>query len=313
MTSGEPVRVAVVGAGRMGRTHLRALAAARGADPAAVVEPVASVREELAAAGLRTHANVEELLAAGGADAALIAAPTDLHVELVAELAASGLPLLCEKPCGLRPGETAEAMRAAGAAGVTLQIGYWRRFVPELVELRAKVVARKLGELSAISCWQWDARPPAASFRARSGGILLDMGVHEFDQIRWLTGQEIEEVHALPASATSEEPVPGDPESVAVLARLSEGAVATVSLGRRFPHGDCCWLELMGIDGHARSLFMWGEAGTQVFHDALVAQAEAFAAAVRGEPQLGATGEDALQAIEAADRAVQSLSVDARG
>ena len=103
MKSGDQVRVAVVGAGRMERIHLRALAAARGAAPAAVVEPVASVREELAAAGLRTHANVEELLAAGGADAALIAAPTDLHVELVAELAAAGLPILCEKPCGLRP------------------------------------------------------------------------------------------------------------------------------------------------------------------------------------------------------------------
>jgi len=103
VTSGDQVRVAVVGAGRMERIHLRALAAARGAAPAAVAEPVASVREELAAAGLRTHANVEELLAAGGADAALIAAPTDLHVELVAELAAAGLPILCEKPCGLRP------------------------------------------------------------------------------------------------------------------------------------------------------------------------------------------------------------------
>src|SRR5438477_5730652 len=297
----------------MGRTHLHALAAAQCADPAAVVEPVSSVREELAAAGFRTYANVEELLAAGGADAAVIAAPTDLHVELVAELAAAGLPILCEKPCGLRPDETAEAIRAAAAAGVPLQIGYWRRFVLELVELRAEVAAGTFGELSAVSCWQWDAHPPSPSFRARSGGILLDMGVHEFDQIRWLTGQEIEEVHALPATATSEEPVPGDPESVAVLARLSDGAVATVSLGRRFPHGACCWMELMGIDGYARSRFMWGEDGTRVFHAALVAQAEAFAAAVRGEPQVGASGEDALRAIEAADRAAQSLSVAARG
>jgi myo-inositol 2-dehydrogenase/D-chiro-inositol 1-dehydrogenase len=100
--SGDQVRVAVVGAARMGRSHLRAFAGTRGAAPAAVVEPVTSVREELAAAGLRTYANVEELLAAGGADAALIAAPTDLHVELVAEPAAAGLPILSEKPCGLR-------------------------------------------------------------------------------------------------------------------------------------------------------------------------------------------------------------------
>src|SRR5205807_4730712 len=156
----------------MGRAHLRALAAAQCAEPAAVVEPVSSVREELAAAGFRTYANVEELLVAGGADAAVIAAPTDLHVELVAELAASGLPILCEKPCGLRPDETAEAIQNAADAGVPLQIGYWRRFVPALVELRERIAAGDLGEPAQVWCWQSDERPPSPEFRARSGGIL---------------------------------------------------------------------------------------------------------------------------------------------
>src|SRR5207302_5486696 len=191
----------------------------------------------------------------------------------------------CEKPCGLRPDETAEAMRAARAAGVTLQIGYWRRFVLELVELRAEVVARKLGELSAISCWQWDARPPSASFRARSGGILLDMGVHEFDQIRWLTGQEFGEVSAIAASVTSEAPVPGDPESVAAVAELSAGTVATVSLGRRLSVCEGCWVEIVGTEGHAREVFVWGEEGPSVIHAAVVAHLEAFAAAVHGAPE----------------------------
>ena len=307
------MRVAIVGAGRMGRTHLRALSGTRDIAAAVVVEPVSAVRDELTATGLRAYATLDELIAADDVDAALIAAPTDLHVELVTLLAAAGLPILCEKPCGLRPDDTAEAMRAAAAAGVVLQIGYWRRFVPELVQLREELAGGRFGKLSLISCWQWDAHPPAPSFRSRSGGILLDMGVHEFDQIRWLTGQEIEEVHALPAAATSEEPVEGDPESVAAIARLSDGAIATLSLGRRFPHGDCCWVELMGTDGHTRNLFMWGENGTRVFGDALVAQAEAFAAAVRGEAPRGATGEDALRAIEAADRAAHSLAVVARG
>ena len=297
----------------MGRTHLRALSGSRDVRVTGVVEPVAAVRDELTATGLRTFATLDELVAAGDVDAALIAAPTDLHVELVRRVASAGLAILCEKPCGLRPEETAAAMRAAEDAGVLLQIGYWRRFVPELVRLREQLSGGGFGELSVIACWQWDAHPPAPSFRRRSGGILLDMGVHEFDQIRWLTGQEIEEVHALPAAATSEEPVEGDPESIAVLAGLSDGAVATVSLGRRFPEGDCCWLELMGTEGHIRSLFMWGEEGARVFDDALVAQAEAFAAAVRGEAQRGATGEDALRAIEAADRATHALGVVARG
>lgn len=306
MESGEPVRVAVVGAGRMGRTHLAALAASSKVETAAVVEPVDAVRNELAAQGLRTHATVDELIDAGEADAVLIAAPTDLHVELVIRFAGAGWPILCEKPCGLRPEETSDATRAAAEAGVVLQIGYWRRFVPELVALREQILGGALGEVALISCWQWDAEPPAPSFRARSGGILLDMGVHEFDQIRWLTGREIEDVYALPATGTR------DPDSAAALAQLSQGAVATVSLGRRFPHGDCCWLEVFGDAGYSRNLFMWGEDGALVFHEALVAQAEAFAAAVRGEPQQGATGEDALRAIEAADRAAQSLAAGAR-
>src|SRR5207245_8936073 len=98
-------------AGRMGRTQLAALAASSALETAAVVEPVDSVRDELAAQGLRTHATVDELIDAGGADAVLIAAPTDLHVELVARFAAAGWPILCEKPCGLRPEDTADATR----------------------------------------------------------------------------------------------------------------------------------------------------------------------------------------------------------
>ena len=305
------VRVGLIGAGRMGRAHLRALAQATNAEPAGVVDPVVGVREKLNAQGLRTFAHVDELLAAGGLDAAIVAAPTDLHLELFATLAGAGLPVLCEKPCGLRSEETAEAVRLAADAGVVLQIGYWRRFVPALVALRERIAAGALGEPAQIWSWQWDERPPAPAFRARSGGILLDMGVHEFDQIRWLTGQELTDVSAIAASVTSEEPVPGDPESVAAVAELSGGAVATVSLGRRLSVCEGCWVEIVGTKGHAREVFVWGDEGPGVIHAAVVAQLEAFANAVRGAPQQGVTGEDALRAIEAAERAAQSLGVRA--
>jgi len=310
-TSG-PVRVAVIGAGRMGRTHLRALADAKTAKAKAVVEPVAAIRDELAGEGLRTYADLDELLAAGGFDAALIAAPTDLHAELVATLSGAGFPILCEKPCGLHPEQTAEAVRTAAAAGVPLQIGYWRRFVPALIELRERIAVGALGEPAQIWSWQWDERPPSPEFRKRSGGILLDMGVHEFDQIRWLTGQEFDDVSAIAASVTSEAPVPGDPESVAAVAELSGGAVATVSVGRRLSVCEGCWVEVIGTEGHARTVFVWGDDGVRVIHNALVAQLEAFAATVRGDDQEGATGEDALRAIEVAERTAQSLAVGAQ-
>ena len=295
----EPVRVAVIGAGRMGRTHLRALARARGVEAVAAVDPVTTVREALEREGTATWPTVDAMLEAGGFDAGLIAAPTDLHLELVTQLADARFSILCEKPCGLNAAETAQAVRAAADAGIALQVGYWRRFVPALVQVRERLAAGAYGAPLLISCWQWDAQPPPASFRERSGGILLDMGVHEFDQLRWLTGREIDDVHAVAD-------VP-DGDSATALVQLDDGTTGLVSLGRMFPHGDCCWLELMGTRGHVREPFMWGEEGARVFEDALVAQAEAFAAAVRGAPRRGATGEDALRAIEAADGAARTL------
>jgi myo-inositol 2-dehydrogenase / D-chiro-inositol 1-dehydrogenase len=294
------LRLAVIGAGRMGSVHLDALRGAERAAAVAVVEPFAPARQAAGARGLATYADVDELLAAGGFDAALIAAPSDLHVALVARFAAAHVPVLCEKPCGLRADGTREA--AAAAAGVLLQIGYWRRFVPELMQLRERIADGELGEVSRVACWQWDAEPPADSFRARSGGIAVDMGVHELDQARWLTGQEIDELDAVPASLPSASPVDGDPDSVEAVARLSGGSVAAISLGRRFPHGDCCWVEVMGTRGYARVDFMWGEAGENVFRQAMTAQADAFAEAVHGGQARGASAEDAVRALEAAER-----------
>jgi myo-inositol 2-dehydrogenase / D-chiro-inositol 1-dehydrogenase len=296
------LRLAVVGAGRMGSVHLDALSSARRAEAVAVVEPHPPAREAAAARGVRTYADVEELLDAGGFDAVLIAAPSDLHVALVGRFAAARIPVLCEKPCGLRADETRAAAAAAAAAGVLLQVGYWRRFVPDLVALRERIVAGELGEVSRLGCWQWDAEPPPASFRARSGGIAIDMGVHELDQTRWLTGQEIDELDAVPASVASAPPVDGDPDGVEAIARLSSGSVATISLGRRFPHGDSCWVEVMGTDGYERVEFMWGEAGENVFRSAMTAQADAFAETALGGPARGASAADAVRALEAAER-----------
>jgi myo-inositol 2-dehydrogenase / D-chiro-inositol 1-dehydrogenase len=303
--SGPPLRVAVVGAGRMGRAHLGALARAPSLEAVAVVEPAQAAR---AATRLRGFATVGELLEAGGCEAAVIAAPSDRHRELVAAFAGAGIPVLCEKPCGVRPQDARAAAEAARAAGVVLQVGYWRRFVPELVGLRERIAAGELGQVCALSCWQWDERPPPAEFRRHSGGIAIDMGVHELDCIRWLLGQEIERVAGMAATVAYGERVPGDPDTAEVVAALSGGAVATVSLGRRFVHGDCCWIEAFGTAGHARCAYMWGAAGERVFQDALVAQAEAFAAAVRGAPQAGASAEDAERALAAAGRVAAALA-----
>jgi myo-inositol 2-dehydrogenase / D-chiro-inositol 1-dehydrogenase len=294
------LRLAVVGAGRMGRTHLAALARSSRAAAAAIVDPDGAARER--AGALAGFATVDDLLAAGEFDAALIAAPTDLHVGLVRRLAAAGVPILCEKPCGLTPGDAADAGRAAADAGVLLQVGYWRRFVPELVALRDRLRSGDLGTPSLLICHQWDELPPPPGFRARSGGIAVDMAVHEIDQARWLLGQEFGEVAAVGGA-------PGaDPDTAVATGRLSGGAVAALTLGRRFPAGDSCWCELFATGGYERVEFMTGAGAQDAFLAALAAQADAFAAAVAGEEPRGAGGADAEAALRTAARIERALT-----
>jgi myo-inositol 2-dehydrogenase/D-chiro-inositol 1-dehydrogenase len=304
--AGERTRVAVVGAGRMGRVHLDALDLSDRCQAVAVVDPVAGAREQVAGRVAATYASVPELLDAGGFDAAVIASPSGLHPGLVAQFAAAGVSMLCEKPCGLRAEAAQAAADVARRAGVLLQVGYWRRFVPELERLQARLAAGELGRVGLVVCHQWDAEPPAAGFRGGSGGIGIDMAVHEVDQLRWLLGQELEDLSAVRAGGDTPADA-GDPDSAAVLARLSAGAAGVITLGRRFPPGDSCWVEVFADGGYERVPFMWGAEGDEVFRRALAAQADAFAAALAGAAQRGATGADAVAALRAAERIGQAL------
>jgi myo-inositol 2-dehydrogenase/D-chiro-inositol 1-dehydrogenase len=176
--------------------------------------------------------------------------------------------------------------------------------VPELRELRRRIAAGDLGRLLLVSCHQWDELPPSEDFRMHSGGIAIDMGVHEFDQLRWLTGSEIERVQALGALG---EPSPDAPDVAAITVALAGGAIGVVTLGRRFPQADSCWAEAIGTRDQVHVPFMWGKAGDAAFERALSAQLEAFAAAARGGRAEGAGGADAVAALTAAELAGAEL------
>jgi myo-inositol 2-dehydrogenase/D-chiro-inositol 1-dehydrogenase len=296
-------RLGLIGAGRMGRTHLQALSGSDRVRIVAVAEPASLTRDALAASGLTVHAEVDAMLDAEQLDGVLIAAPSDRHVALVRRIADAGLPILCEKPCGTTAAEACEAARIASVAGVPLQVAYWRRFVPALRELRTRIADDVLGGLYLVACYQWDASPPPALFRVHSGGILIDMGVHEFDQLRWLTGQDITGVQVSVPSVSSDPPVAGDSESAQVLCTMSGGSTGLVSLGRRFPRGDVCWTQVFGTKGAEECRFLWPPDADAAFHHALRLQAESFAAGVNGGAIDAAGAEDAVAALTAAELA----------
>jgi myo-inositol 2-dehydrogenase/D-chiro-inositol 1-dehydrogenase len=291
----------------MGRTHLRALAGSPAVTVSAIVEPLAAARDSLAASGATVFEDLADLLGAGGVDGVLIAAPSDQHAELVARIAAAGLPILCEKPCGLSSRDVADAAGAAARHGVPLQVAYWRRYVPALQELRARIARGELGELHLLASYQWDGHPPAANFRAHSGGIFIDMGVHEFDQVRWLSGQEIGALSAVASPPVGDGNARVDVDSAQAIVALSGGASGFVSLGRYYPVGDMARVEVFGTRDAAASEFLDPREGDRAQLEALRRQAEGFAEFAAGGPCTGATVADAAAAIDAAERASSQI------
>jgi myo-inositol 2-dehydrogenase / D-chiro-inositol 1-dehydrogenase len=305
----KPFRLGLIGAGRMGRTHLRALARSQNVRITAVAEPSAEQRALCAGgADILLYEASEIMLDARGIDGVLIAAPTKLHLGLVKQVLACGLPVLCEKPCGVSPEEASTADTLASDAGCPLQIAYWRRFVPALRHLRERIAAGELGDIYLATCYQWDGEAPPTSFRASSGGIFIDMGVHEFDQLRWLTGQDLVDLHAAPSRVSAHPVVAGDAESAQVLCRLSGGATGFVSLGRRFPEGDVSWTQVFGTRTSEECRFLWPPDAERSFLQALRDQAESFARYARGGPREGAQAADAVAALRAAHAASRVLS-----
>jgi myo-inositol 2-dehydrogenase/D-chiro-inositol 1-dehydrogenase len=305
--SDKPFRLGLIGAGRMGRMHLRALAESTRVSVTAIVEPAAAIRASFAGTGVQVYETVTELLEARGVDGALIAAPSDRHAEIVSLVASSGLPILCEKPCGLSSRENRVAAQAVVRHGVPFQVAYWRRYVPALCRLRDRIRAGELGDIHLYVSSQWDGQPPQAAFRAHSGGIFLDMGVHEFDQVRWLSGEEFGEIAAVSSPSGAAPGAESDVDSAQALATMSSGASAFVSLGRYYPGGDMARIEVFGTRDAVRCEFLDPKDGERIQLSALLAQAEAFASFAAGGPATGATAADAAAALLAAERAWSAI------
>ena len=300
---GEALRLAVVGVGRMGQYHARALAGLDGIKVVGVAdtnpELALSVGREIGAASFRSPV---DLLERDDVEAWLIAAPTSTHPDLVTMALGAGIHVLCEKPLALDPHQSGSLGALAEAAGRVLQVGFWRRFAPPWARAKQLLEAGAIGRPIMLRLAQWDADPPPALFcdPLVSGGLAIDCGVHEFDLVEWMTGLAVETVtaHNLPLVDESIGDI-GDVDNLLAVLDLSGGAVATVDLTRNCRYGDDVRTEILGEDGAifidllpVGSTRLATAAGVEVvagsetddaFGAGIDAQAGVFAASVRGE------------------------------
>jgi myo-inositol 2-dehydrogenase/D-chiro-inositol 1-dehydrogenase len=308
-----PFRLGLIGGGRMGRTHLRALKDSTEVTVVAVTEPVAASAAQLHEQSLAVYPTVEEMFAGSELDGVLIAVPTPQHIETARKALEAGLPVLCEKPFGLVPEEAREMGKLADDRGLALQIAYWRRFVPELVSLRNDLADGKYGNAHLLVCSQWDEAPPPIAFRQDSGGIYIDMGVHEIDEMLWLLGQDFAEVKAQVFPTTEDPDAKNDVDSTQALVMLSGGTSAALSLGRFYEGGDVVSVALFGSKGHTRFDVVSPETGEAPQLQALKLQAEAFARHAGGSVPEGTTAEEAARVLEVAHSLTEAAGIAVLG
>lgn len=324
------MKLGILGVGRIGAMH-----AGNATRCAAVDEVVlhdadapraAALAADLGAGGgaeVRAAADVGALFAA--VDAVLVATPSATHPAVVTAALGAGLPVLCEKPLALDPGEVARLADLADAEGVPLVVGFQRRFDPALTAMRAAVAAGEYGPVYLVRALAMDHRAPPMDYVATSGGIFVDQLIHDLDALPWLLGEPVVSVHATgsvvvdPAFAEV-----GDVDTAVVTLTFASGALGVVVGGRSNGGGYDNRLELSaerasvtaGLDASTPLTSLEPGVAAPVdpypsFVDrwarAYAAELDAFAAiAARGAPNVS-PARDSLHALAVAQACRRSL------
>lgn len=245
------MKIAVLGAGRIGAMHADLIAnQLPEADLAGVFDVVEAAAASAAGRlGVDQYNSVDEALASD-AEAVAICTSTPTHVDLIVAAAEAGKAIFCEKPVSLDLAEVDRGLAAVAAAGVPLHIGFNRRFDPSHAAVQRAVSSGEVGELRQLRIASRDPEPPPIEYVHVSGGIFLDMSIHDFDMARFVTGSEVVEVYA--TGSVSVDPAigeAGDLDTVTVLLTHENGVVTTIDNCRQSAFGYDQRVEAFGSMG----------------------------------------------------------------
>ena len=320
------VRFALLGAGRIGKVHARAIRGNADATLVAVADAMPAAAEALAAEHGARVATIDAIAADAGVDAVVICTPTDTHADLIERFTRAGKAVFCEKPIDLSVARVRECLATVAQARGVLMVGFNRRFDPDFMGVKAALDAGRVGKVEMVTISSRDPGAPPVDYIARSGGIFRDMTIHDFDMARWLLGEEPETVQAA-ASVLTDPAIgkAGDYDSVNVILRTASGRQAIITNSRRAAYGYDQRIEVLGERGAVAAQNM-AEANIEVadkegFHRppllnffmtryvaAYANEIAAFVAAVRDGAPTPTTGEDGLRALVLADAALRSVA-----
>ncbi|MCD4738239.1 MAG: inositol 2-dehydrogenase [Anaerolineae bacterium] len=252
------VAVGIIGAGRIGKLHAEHLAfRIPQAKLVAVSDIYVQAAEQCAADfGIpHVYADHRAIMADPDIDAVVICSSTDTHAQLIEEAAQAGKDIFCEKPIDFDLERIDRALQAVDEAGVKLMVGFNRRFDPNFKRVREAVVAGQIGEPQLLHIISRDPAPPPLEYIKVSGGIFLDMTIHDFDMARYLIGSEVEEIYV--AGGVLVDPAigeVGDIDTAVITLRFENGVIGTIENSRQAVYGYDQRVEVFGSGGAVRTL-----------------------------------------------------------
>ncbi len=249
------IRMGLIGAGRMGKVFAHTLAFnVAEVDLIAVADVDPKTSAEVAARyGARYHyTDYHALLERDDIDAVVIVTPTATHAEVIQAAAAAGKHIFSEKPLAQTLSLCDEAIEAVSAAGVMLQLGFMRRFDPAYVMAKKKIDEGAIGTPVMFRSTGRDPKRTSLEFarRENSGGLILDMGVHDFDLARWLMGSEVVRVHSEGGCLVYPElKEVGDIDNAMINLKFANEAVGNIDMSRNAVYGYDIRTEVLGSEG----------------------------------------------------------------
>lgn len=250
------INVAVAGLGRIGKIHLKNLC--RNFPEIKVIAVMDVMDESKAIADEFNVPNYtkdfDELLAVPGLDVVVICSPTDTHADFVIKAAKAGKQIFCEKPLDLSLERVQEVLKIVEETGVKLMLGFNRRFDPEFKKIRQLVVNDAVGDPQIVKITSRDPGPPPVSYVKVSGGMFLDMTIHDFDMARYISGKQVKEVFAKAAVKVDPEiGEAGDVDTAVITLTFEDNSLAVIDNCRKAVYGYDQRLEVFGSKGMAQA------------------------------------------------------------
>ncbi|KAG3108502.1 hypothetical protein PI124_g11925 [Phytophthora idaei] len=245
----KPLRVGLIGAGRIGKVHAQSLQRA-GAVIVTIADPVGDVAETVAAQFGIAHwtKNASDVFSVD-IDAVVICSPTALHAEQIIEAAQHKKHIFCEKPVDFSVDVVNKAIKAADDAGVKLMIGFNRRFDANFARIKQAIDHDEIGKVNMLRITSRDPGAPPIEYVKVSGGLFRDMTIHDFDMARFLIGDEVDEVYAMAQSINPDIAAAGDIDTAVVLLKFRNGVICYIENSREAAYGYDQRVEALGSKG----------------------------------------------------------------